>query len=143
MLIFAMRCVKLVHMNVKKSYLLLLVICSAAGGYILRQSTAVLETKIVTKDVIKDRIVTVVRTVKSPDGTETRDERTEQDRDTTRRSQTVVETAAPLKDWKVSAGYMIDRTYTGAIERRILGPVFLGVQGDSQGRLGAIVSIEF
>lgn len=138
-----MRCVKLVHMNVQKRYLLLLIVCSAAGGYILRQTTATLETKTVTRDVIKDRIVTVTRTVKGPDGTVTRDRRTETDRDTTRRAESVVQTAALLKDWRISGGYMADKVITGGLERRVLGPVFLGVQADSSGRLGATLSIEF
>jgi hypothetical protein len=131
------------HMDIQKRSLLLIVLLSASGGYILRQSTASLETKTVTKDVIKDRIVTVTRTVKAPDGTITRDRRTEQDRAATRREEAVAQVAAPIKDWRLTGGYMIDKVYTGGLERRVLGPVFLGLQADTQGHVGATLSIEF
>lgn len=139
----AMQCVKICLMEVQKRYFFVAIVLSAAGGYYLRIATAQLETKIVTRDIIRDKIVTVTRTVKAPDGTIIRDRRTETDRDTTRRSESVVQTAAPLKDWRISGGYMADKVFTGSVERRALGPIFIGVQADSSGRIGASIGVEF
>lgn len=127
-------------MNTQKYVVLLAILLSASGGYYLGRATAQPETKIVTEQQ-KDKIITIVRTVKSPDGTVTRDRTTTEDRMVERNLVEIL--PLPKPNWNVSAGYTLDHRYTLQVQRRILGPVFLGVNADTAGRVGATVGFEF
>lgn len=98
--------------------------------------------EIAERTVTKDKVVTVVREVKSPDGTVIRDERTERDS----RSDARVETSPAVKpDWLlgVSANPFKPGVYGGQVGRRILGNSYVTVSADTHGNLLLGVTILF
>lgn len=118
-------------------------------------------TKTVEKVVTVERLVevekrdvrTVVKEIKRPDGTFEKETRTvdltvtEQSKDKRQESEKIVEAIKP--QWRVGGGAgMADFrgtvVYAGQIERRVLGPVFAGVQAIPQLKYyGVSVSLEF
>lgn len=106
--------------------------------------------KVVEK--IKKDIVVVEREVKNPDGTVVIDRRTEDkseeavSRDTKREEKQ--EVSKKLPDWKVNALAKsslsnIAPQYGALLERRILGPVWVGVGGFQDGTATLSVGFEF
>ena len=131
-------------MNSQKYVYLLVVLLGASGGYYLGRATARPETVTVTEQQ-KDKIITIVRTVKSPNGTITRDRTTTEDRIVERN---LIEIKPlPKPNWRISGGYSggfaLVPAYQLSIERRILGPVFLGANADTAGRFGVTAGFEF
>lgn len=113
------------------------VVCIVVGGIVgskLTKVTPQIET------VIKDRVVTVVRQIKSPDGTIVTDVRQTEDR---QQRQTVAPPKKP--DWHISASYQPSGipVYGVQLERRILGDVYLGVSVNTEGRVMGIVGFSF
>ncbi len=127
-------------MITQKRLFILTVLLSASGGYFLRQYTAPIETSTVEKIVNRDKIVTVVRRVKNPDGTVVTDRRTEVDRN---REKDIQKTVVVPKDWLVGVGSTLDRTYSAQVQRRVLGPVFLGIQINTKQELVGTISVQF
>lgn len=129
--------------------LLLIVIGYSLGRYTTPE-------KVVTKTVIDTKTVTVVQhdiqtvEVDKPDGTKTITV-VDKSVDTTKQqigeSQTkVVENSKP--QWKVSAqlapkAVVYEYFYGAQIERRILGPVFVGAFGNIDHTLGVSLGLEF
>lgn len=107
-----------------------------------------IEEKIVTveKEVIKEVAVTTTHEVKQPDGTVTTDTTTTDTKQSTDTKSTTVAKYATA-DWFVAAGmgYSLDLTvhYNVQVNRRILGPVFVGVQGSTDKTVGVQVGIQF
>lgn len=104
--------------------------------------------EVVTKEVevVKKDVVTVVRTVKSPDGTVVRERRTE-DRSETNTSREV-EVKSHTPEWKAAlmAGYSFKQgreVYGASIQKNFIGPISLGAWGLSDGTVGLSVGIEF
>lgn len=89
--------------------------------------------------ITKDRIITVTRTVKSPDGTVITDERKEENSTTKEK----VITADKSPDWHISIGSDINRIIKLEVSRRILGPITIGVYGDTNKTIGVGVGILF
>lgn len=93
------------------------------------------------KTVVKDKIVTVVREIKRPDGTVERDERIEKDS-----SQTItVPLPEPRPDWLIgiSASPTISNKYSAFLGRRIIGNAFITISATTQGELLVGALIEF
>src|SRR6185312_5008347 len=115
------------------------VILLAAGGAIDHWyigGGTVTKTQYVDRVVTQYQVVTQTNTVVKPDGSKII---TEVVTDNTRKTEidkgsTVIKTAAP--NWHVVGGfgynYQLQPIYTAAVERRILGPVFVGVQASSE-----------
>jgi len=129
--------------------LLLLVVGVAIGRYVTPE-------RIVTKTIIDTKIVTVVQhdtrtvTVTKPDGTTTivsTDKSVDTIKQVEHESQVkVVENNKP--QWKVSAQFApknvkYEYFYGAQIERRILGPIFIGAFGNLDHTLGLSVGLEF
>jgi hypothetical protein len=91
-----------------------------------------------TQIITKDRIVTVERQVTRPDGTVERDTTRVEDR----RTETVT---IAKKDWIVKAGYGIAPVpyYGAGVYRRLLGDVYVGLEGSTRGEAMASVLITF
>lgn len=129
--------------------LLLLVIGYSLGRYFTPQ-------KVVTKTVIETKTVTVVQrdtqttVTEKPDGTKTT-VIVDKSIDTTHQDQTIdktktVENNKP--DWHVGLQLapknpQYEYFYGVQVERRILGPVFVGAFGDTDRTLGLVVGLEF
>lgn len=99
-----------------------------ALGVVIGSKMNQVETLTETKIVQKDRVVTVVKEVKSPDGTITREEQRVEDRQ--QESQVVVNAPKDKQDWILGASYgiAIEPYYGASVHRRILGNLYLGVQ---------------
>lgn len=101
-----------------------------------------------TKEVIKNNIVTVTHEVKEKDGTidtTTTVTDTSQKTDTSKSTQVII---LPKPNWLVSATYNTDihtlqPSYGADVKRRILGPIFLGANADTSGRIGLTLGMEF
>lgn len=110
------------------------------------------EVEVKEKEVIKHDTVTVEKEIKHPDGTIEKETRTEdktvesKKSDTKEKESKVVVSEKP--QWKAGAlaGYDLNQlkpVYGGEVERRILGPIFVGVWANTQSTVGAKLSIEF
>lgn len=121
-------------MNLNKPAIMIigiLMLLSAVGGYYLSPVKTVEVEKEVERERVK--ILTVVKEHKNPDGsadstttiTEDRTRKTETDK-------TKVTTPERPKDWFVTiqtSSFSHLETVGGSVNRRILGPLFLGVNG--------------
>jgi len=135
------------------SALLLLGVGYGVGRY-LQPAEVKIEIKEVIKEVeVENRnVVTIIREIERPDGTreiETRIvDKTTIEKDRTA-SRSEVKTVRALKpQWKVGAmvgqsDFLRGGTIYGAqVERRILGPFFLGVWGNTNKSAGLSISME-
>lgn len=133
--------------------LLLLVIGLALGRYYTPE-------KVVTKTVIQtntvevthDHVVTVVKEVTALNGTKTKTTTTidlsviNSNTDSTTQTQKTVTRDNP--QWKTSVQFssssvLPDYLYGVTVERRIIGPVFIGVFGNANRQFGASIGMEF
>lgn len=105
-------------------------------------------------EVTKKNVVVVTHEEKRPDGTVITDTRTVDtsteatNRNSTSKESTVVTNLKP--QWKVggAAGVKynevrMEAVYTIGVERRILGPIFVGAYGRTDKEVGLSVSVEF
>lgn len=133
--------------------LLLLVIGLAIGRYSL-PAKVVTVTRIERQDhdVIKTNVVTVTKVVKQPNGT-TETNTTVTDHSVTNdQSNTVSQTEKTVTrnqpDWRVGAQFSSSSNLPGylygvTVDRRILGPISIGVFGNANRAFGAQIGIEF
>lgn len=104
------------------------------------------QIKTVEKEVIRNNVVTVVKEVKRPDGT-TETEITTTDK--TVKHETSVAVTPPIQpNWRIGASAVagvpsLKPIYGLQVERRVLGPVWIGVRVETNAQLGAVLSIEF
>jgi hypothetical protein len=105
-----------------------------------------------TVETVKHDTVTITKQIKKPDGsTETDTTTTDKDVDTTNTSMTdkTSETITNVKpQWKATGllGYNVStfqKVYGAEIDRRIIGPIFIGAWANTQQTGGVSVSIEF
>lgn len=125
-----------------------------AGGRYVQPAKVVTKIKEVTKtvQVVKHDTVTVVKEVTRPDGSkESTTTITDHDVDTTD-SSTKTSISQKISNekpqWKASglAGYNFSKlnpVYGAQIERRIIGPIFVGAWGNTDKAAGVALSIEF
>lgn len=101
----------------------------------------------IEKEVIKNNVVTVVRTVERPDGTK---ETTSETTDRTVKKDTSTKEAITIarKDWLVSASVgtkftRLEPIYGVLAQRRILGPIYVGASVTTDKTVGVSVGLEF
>ena len=135
-------------MTNKQVALLCIVVAVTSAGvthfYFPQIQTKTVET---TRDVVRTDIQTVVHTVQAPNG---QIDTTTTIIDHTQKVETSSKTEVKIlpKDWLVSgyAGSSIHLepiVYGAQVQRRILGPLFLGVQGNTKGEVGLTLGMEF
>jgi len=125
-----------------------------AGGRYLTEPTVITKNVEVIKEVevIKRDVRTVIKEVVRPDGTKETDtviedrtrERTRTDSD--RSNETIVTNEKP--QWKVDLSTRtkiqdLIPVYGASVSRRIIGPVFVGVNGWTDSSFGLSVGLEF
>jgi hypothetical protein len=116
-------------------------------GFGVARYTLPVKTITVTKEVVKEKkdVVTVTKRVKLPDGTTTTERRTEDRtiRDTKKGSSTAVENEKA--QWKASALLDLTRVdnYGVSVEKRLVGPVFVGAWGLQSGQVGLSLGMEW
>lgn len=107
-----------------------------------------MQTVEVEKEVVKNNVVTVTKIVKEKDGTETT-EITTVDKSTKKSEDSKVVSIAASKDWMISASAQTDfkeglkPVYGLQVQRRILGPFYLGATANTDKAIGVSVGFEF
>ena len=123
------------------------VLGASCGAWFFSHETV--KTVNVDHDVVHDQIVTVTKTIKQPTGvvetdTTVTDSKTSDDTDT---KTTVAPSPTPSKKWIVSGTYGMGinsiPAYGVEVQYRLIGPVIVGVQGDTSARGLVTLGIEF
>jgi hypothetical protein len=130
--------------------LLLCLLCTIGGGAMTKAlwPRIAVQTKVVEHNVVVEKIVNKTTTVTKPDGTTIVTSHTTENRvdtDTKQVSSTQAKSEV-RKDWLVSVGMQLDRTsksYTISVNRRILGPIYLGGSAATNGVVGFHLGVEF
>lgn len=119
--------------------LLLLLIGAAIGRYTASPTETVKE---VEKEVVKHDVVTVTHEVKRPDGTtETEITTTDKTKESSTKKTEVSSAAAP--NWFLVGSATKDNVYGLQVNRRILGPAFVGVGATTDHIYTLNVGVEF
>lgn len=130
-----------------KALALIIVAAAMVGGYIENAVTAKSKTKLTDKETetTDKNVTTIIKEHDNKDGsadkTTTIVDHSKIDQNTTIVNTTI--TTTPPKDWILEAGYDIQQTYRFGINRRILGPIYLGAFGDTKSNIGVSVAIQF
>jgi hypothetical protein len=133
-------------MNQLKMFFAISVVILGLGIYIGRVAFPRVETKEVEKEVIKRDVVTVTKEVIKPDGTkETITTSTDKSQSVADKSISIAK-AAP--QWHFSGGVsraslVSENVYSLTVERRILGPVYLGITANTEKTIGILIGAEF
>lgn len=106
-----------------------------------------MQTVEVEKEVVKNNIVTITKTIKGTDGTEeTTTTTTDKSTSNSTASKSVTITAS--KDWMISASAGtkfegLQPIYGLQVQRRILGPIYVGAMASTDKMIGLSVGFEF
>lgn len=146
-------------MNIQLKYLgLVVLVAMALGAYLTRQFAPreVDKTQIVNHDVVHDHVVTVTKEITNKDGTKEVDTTTTEDKAQTNNQVKSVIDSKPdpvsKSQWFVTAGAGLDFSkvenftnpiYQASVNRRILGPIYLGAYGNTKSQVGLQVGLEF
>lgn len=135
-------------MNTKSIVILLIVVAVVSAG-VTRYFFPQVEFKNTetVKEVVRNDIRTIVRTIERPDGTK---ETTEEivDRSTRRETSTNETIIAAKKQWVFDIGARtkvtdINVVYDLQVQRRILGPFFVGAKASTDQSVGVSIGMEF
>lgn len=129
-----------------KIAIIMLIIGAMVGFWACKKLTKP-EVRIETqeKEVVKTDIRTVTRTIERPDGSKETVVETTDKTKTTASKQAVVQISKP--NWMVGVAvesdYKLVPTYEVEVNRRILGPVFLGLSMNTKVQAGLRLTMEF
>lgn len=135
-------------MDLSKNVVVVLVV-AALSVAVTKYYWPRVETKTVevTKEVLKTDVRTVVKIVEKPDGSkETTTEIVDHSSKESSKSKESVKYTQ--KDWMVSASAStkftnIEPIYGAQVQRRILGPIYMGVVASTDKMVGVSVGLEF
>lgn len=135
-------------MNIRNTLILLVLVAAASAG-LTRYYFPQVEFKNVevTKEVIKNDIRTIVKEVIRPDGTKEIITETT-DKSVKRESSTSETMIASKKQWMFDLGARRalsapEIMYDLQVQRRILGPFFLGAKASTDHTVGVSIGMEF
>lgn len=118
--------------------------CAIAGALVQRRYDGSVETK--TQVITKDHTVTVIKEVTKPDGTITKDT-TITDDNTQKAIQKIIDTRGADPQWLVAAGASMNtdlkKIYSLSVDRKIIGPISIGVIGSTASELGLRLGVSF
>lgn len=122
-----------------------ILVAAVIGGAVTKLYMPTIKIVTIEKVVEHNTVVTHTRTIKSPDGTETTDTDTTQNQVIVDDKKSTVVDNSKAKDWFLEASRSISviPTYGIGVNRRILGPVFVGVRGETSGQISVSVGMEF
>jgi hypothetical protein len=133
--------------NSIKLYIIILVIGLGAGSYITKMYFPTTKEVQVEKQIIKNDIKTITKVIEKKDGTkETVTEVT--DNSVKQEQKTETKTVNKQKDHHINLGAEYNfkekkQDYSLTVEKRLTGPLFLGVTGNTNGSVGVTVGLEF
>lgn len=135
-------------MNLKQTaiYTLIVIAVSVATTKYL-WPTVETQIRIEEKEVIKKDIRTIIRERTNPDGS-TEKETEIIDRSKEKREKELEQITNKRKDWFVAAGTSINFSdakpvYNVQVNRRIIGPIYLGGTAHTNGQVGVQIGLEF
>ncbi len=147
MQVFVANCIILVYrneMNIPNKALVLIVIVSIASGVALEHQLIAIKKETDTSKISND-ITTVIKEKKNKDGSIEKD--TVIVDKSKKEDKTVIVDAILPPNWFIGVGVGLDdgisKVYTATINRRILGPIFLGVWASSQKSAGVSLAVQF
>lgn len=129
-----------------KTIIVVALVAMLLGAAITRQFYTREVIKTVEHETIKDHIITQIREVDNKDGTKQIDTTVTDNRIAVDSKVSTDIKNVTLPNWFISGGLQIDRqlnTYNLHINRRILGPIFVGGFADTKGTVGVSVGFEF
>lgn len=132
----------------------ILVVCGIiafGGGAVVGYRAKSPEIKTITKEIVTERAVTRVRTVKTPDGTVTIEKIKVEDKESDKDIKIIQPVDLPtssISRWHVSVDASTEvggvrPNYGVQVERRVLGPLTLGVRATSSKTIGVVIGISF
>jgi len=126
-----------------KTVVLVGVVGMLCGAYIEKQFDG--SAKLSDETTINKDIITIIKKKKNKDGSTETDTKIV---DKSKEKEKVVQVApAKAPDWFISAGIGLSKdmskVYVGSVNRRILGPVYIGVWGTTQQSAGASIALQF
>jgi len=141
-----------------KKYIVMAIVFMCAVGYAFGRyfqppQVVTKEVEVIKEvEVVKREVKTIIKEVTRPDGTKetttTIDENTKETtrKDQNRQNETIVTAQKP--QWKVDLMVKASLTniipvYGASVQRRILGPMFVGVQGWGDQSAGVSLGMEF
>lgn len=129
-------------MSVKNMFAAIALLIGTHGVAYWYGSNKPAEVKTVFKEVVKRDVVTVIKEIVKPDGTkETTTSIVDKSKENTSSKS---KTTSKQRDWLVGAYYRVNEpTYALLLQRRILGPLFIGVHADLKGNYYGGISYEF
>lgn len=131
-------------MQIPNKVLLLIIIVSIGAGIALEKQLIAVNKETDTSTVNND-VVTVIKEKKNKDGTSETDTTITDHSKTEDKKIQVIASEPP--NWFVQGGVGLDtgltQIYTLSINRRILGPIFVGVWGSTQKSAGVSVALQF
>ena len=125
------------------------IISAVVTRYYFPKVQTQVQTVEVTKEVVKNNIVTVTKIVKEKDGSETTTTTTTDNSVTqTSDSKSKSKTIAASKDWVISGSVQtkfegLQPIYGVQVQRRILGPFYLGAMTNTDRAAGVSIGFEF
>jgi hypothetical protein len=132
------------EMNINSKVLTLIVVASIAAGVLLEKQLIAVKKETDTSTTNND-ITTVIKEKQNKDGSVEKDT-TIVDKSKKEEKLTTEERVLP-PNWFVSVGAGLDSSvntvYLASVNRRILGPIFLGAWGSTQKAAGVSIAIEF
>lgn len=135
-------------MRVSKWGFIGIVIASAIVGALLERAYTAREKlayEATEKEKTRNDIVTIIdEKTDKEGGTSRRTVIVDKSRTDTKKKESleIVKTEPP-KDWLLYGGITQSQVYSIGVQRRILGPIFLGVSADTKSQFGASVGILF
>jgi hypothetical protein len=146
-------------MNIQLKYLAAIVLVAMACGAALSHQfmpREVTKTQLVDHDVIKDHVVTVTKEIVRKDGSKEIDTTVVDDKKENEVKKETISDVKPIPmpqpQWFVTAGAGLDATslgnlanpvYNASVNRRIIGPVYVGVWGNTRSQVGVQLGLEF
>ena len=122
----------------------ILIVGAALGGALVYKSKAKPTSSVQTKTLVQNHVVTVTKTVIAPNGAREIDQ-TITDNTVHDIIQDKINNKVP--QWHVSLGASVDGkllpSYNLQVERRLIGPLFIGARVETRGALGLVIAVEF
>lgn len=127
-----------------RNFILVGFLCLIIGIGVGSRFRKVVEKEVVRdKIVTQDKIVTIVKQIKAPDGTETTETVRTEDKTAIVEHKAEKLTERPVDSkWRITGGYGPQKAIVGA-EVRIISAIWAGAQIDTQGNVVGTLSIEF
>lgn len=133
-------------MKGKYGYVVFCFILGLSIGILVPKKPSVkVETRYVEREDTWENVTSTTTVEEKPDGSKVTKTETRSDKQTARQSAETKKVAPVKPDWGVSLSRALTRgqDYSLSIQRRVLGDIYVGAYGSTQGDLGLTISVLF